>query len=153
MSTDKQAFTLETLTGLSEQLQQARQNAASADEAMPPQVMNVMLAAFVAYHLHKGGFAQLLFNAQGAYLAQIAQMLQNINARNTLHFYESAVRICLNDKSGYQDFLAGDFVSPGAFKNALHEVSLDYFASAPHFMDEAQPLLMEICSVARDWLA
>ena len=139
---------LEALCALAVKLQHG-----TASTSHPPQqVMDVVLAAFVARNLTNGGFVQLFFNAGGEYLAEMAQMFQNFNASNTLRFYEQTVRICLADKKAYQDFLAGDFVSASPFKNALHEVSLGYFAAATHFEDEAQPLLGQACTVAARWL-
>ena len=144
----KEPMSLESLCALAVKLQQGIANTSRP----PQQVMDVVLAAFVARNLPRGGFAQLFFNARGEYLAEIAQMFQKFNASNTLRFYEKAVRICLADKKAYQVFLAGDFVSASPFKNALHEVSLDYFAAATHFEDEAQPLLGQACTVAARWL-
>ena len=141
-------MSLESLCALAVKLQQGIANTSRP----PQQVMDVVLAAFVARNLPRGGFAQLFFNARGEYLAEIAQMFQKFNASNTLRFYEKAVRICLADKKAYQVFLAGDFVSASPFKNALHEVSLDYFAAATHFEDEAQPLLGLACTGAARWL-
>ena len=144
----EEPMSLESLCALAVKLQQG-----TAKTSRPPQqVMDVVLAAFVAHNLPRGGFAQLFFNARGAHLAEIAQMLQNFKASNTLHFYEEAVRVCLADKQAYQDFLGGDFVSASPFKNALHEVSLGYFATATSFADEAQPLLGQACAVAERWL-
>ena len=87
-------MSLESLCALAVKLQHG-----TASTSHPPQqVMDVVLAAFVARNLINGGFAQLFFNAGGEYLAEMAQMFQNFNASNTLRFYEQAVRICLADK-------------------------------------------------------
>ena len=109
---------------------------------------DVVLAAFLARNLRQGGFAQLIFNAQGQYLGEMAKMLQNMNASNTLHFYEQAVRVCLADKAGYQSFLSSDYVGALAVKNPLHEVSMDYYESSPQFAQEAWPSLSKTCVTA-----
>ena len=142
----------EELLDLGARLQQALKSRADSQQPVAQAVTDVMLAAFVARNLHQGGFAQLLFNAQGGYLREMAEMLRNVNASNTLNLYERAVRVCLADKLGYQSFLASDFVSDSTLKNALHEVSLDYFASGLKFEDEAAAPLRTACLQARQWL-
>ena len=151
-SLSEDAVSHEELLDLGTRLQQALKNRADTQQPAAQVVTDVMLAAFVARNLHQGGFAQLFFNAQGGYLREMADMLQNVNARNTLNLYERAVRVCLADKPGYQSFLASDFVSDSTLKNALHEVSLDYFASGLKFEDEAAAQLRTACRQARQWL-
>ena len=151
-SLSEDAVSHEELLDLGARLQQALKNRADSQQPVAQAVTDVMLAAFVARNLHHGGFAQLFFNAQGGYLREMADMLQNVNARNTLNLYERAVRVCLADKLGYQSFLASDFVSDSTLKNALHEVSLDYFASGLKFEDEAAAQLRTACRQARQWL-
>lgn len=142
----------EELLDLGARLQQAVKTRVDPRQPVAQAVTDVMLAAFVARNLHQGGFAQLFFNAQGGYLREMADMMQNVNASNTLNLYERAVRVCLADKSGYQCFLASDFVSDSALKSALHEVSLDYFASGLQFELEAAAQLRLVCQQARIWL-
>ena len=146
------AFDLDALCALAERLQQQQSLRQSPHQAMPAELTDVVLAAFLARNLRQGGFAQLIFNAQGQYLGEMAQMLQNFKASNTLAFYEQAVRICLADKAGYQSFLASDYVGALAVKNPLHEVSLDYYESSPQFAQEAWPSLSKACAVATQWL-
>ena len=58
---------LEALCALAVKLQHG-----TASTSHPPQqVMDVVLAAFVARNLTNGGFAQLFFNAGGEYLAEM----------------------------------------------------------------------------------
>ena len=146
------AFDLDALCALAERLQQHQSLRHDPHQAMPAELTDVVLAAFLARNLRQGGFAQLIFNAQGQYLGEMAQMLQNFNASNTLAFYEQAVRICLADKAGYQSFLASDYVEALAVKNPLHEVSLDYYESSPQFAQEAWPSLRQACAIAEQWL-
>ena len=145
------AFDLDALCALAERLQQ-HQSAPGQQQAAPVEATDVVLAAFLARNLRQGGFAQLIFNAQGQYLGEMAKMLQNMNASNTLHFYEQAVRVCLADKAGYQSFLSSDYVGALAVKNPLHEVSMDYYESSPQFAQEAWPSLSKACVTATQWL-
>lgn len=139
---------LEALSAeLGNRLQQVPQSPA------PQEVTDVMLAAYLAHNLTRGGFAQLFYNAGGQYLAEMAQMLQKFKTSNTLTHYENAVRVCLADQAAYQEFLASDFVTGSAFKNALHEVSLDYFRSSPAFLDEAGAELNDAIVRAKEWLS
>ncbi len=85
------AFDLDALCALAERLQQ-HQSASGQQQAVPVEATDVVLAAFLARNLRQGGFAQLIFNAQGQYLGEMAKMLQNMSASNTLHFYEQAPR-------------------------------------------------------------
>lgn len=148
----QEAAAWDGLWRLSAQLQQEIPRAQALQRDVPQAVREVVLANFLAHHVRQGGFAQLFFNAQGKHLAEMAKMLQNVNAVNTLHFYERAVRVCLADKPAYQQFLASDFVSESALKNALHAVSLDYFASAPRFEAEAITGLQAAGQSAQQWL-
>ena len=144
-------FDLDALCALAERLQQ-HQSAEGLQQAAPAEATDVVLAAFLARNLQRGGFAQLVFNAQGQYLGEMAQMLKNFNASNTLNFYEQAIRICRADKAGYQSFLSSDYVGALAVKNPLHEISLDYYESSPQFAQEAWPSLRKACAVAQHWL-
>lgn len=75
------------------------------DEAWPALKLVMLLAKLFYYNITQGGFAQLLFNLQGAYLAEIEEMLVAANAPVAREYYVKAIEECLNNQPAYQQFL------------------------------------------------
>lgn len=125
---------------------------ARGGERPPPAVYSISLAKYFDYNLSKGGFAQLLYNLQGQHLDEIEQMLMDADAAVALDYYGRALRECLNDSDGYQAFLAGDYVSDSALKDALHLLSFEYFNRGVEFSSEVQDFVQRSRAAVEAWL-
>ena len=108
-----------------------------------PTKLLLLLAARFEYDVRQGGFAQLLYNMKGDFLAEIEDMLVAASAPVAREYYVRAIRACLDKEPDYQRFLASDFLAPNALKDALHKVSLEYFAKDVSFATEAAAFLTE----------
>ncbi|MFK4790046.1 hypothetical protein [Microbacterium sp. ZW T5_56] len=87
--------------------------------------------------LRQGGFAQVLFNARGVGLADIEDMLIAVRARRAQDYYVRAIRLALDDKSGYQAFLADWHGADGlALRDKLQLLSIEYLTGEPSLMAE-----------------
>ena len=102
------------------------------------------LARYFRDQVENGGFAQLLFNLQGEYLAEIGELLDRAGASVAALHYEQAIVACLADETAYQAFLASDFVSDNPLKSMLQRCSIDYFAAGVPFDREAARWLASI---------
>ena len=56
--------------------------------------------------------------------------------------YVLAIKVCLSDKPEYQRFLASGYTEPNGIRDALHQISLRYFAIKIPFALEAQSFLL-----------
>ena len=92
------------------------------------------------YEVKKGGFAQLLFNLRNMGLDVLGQALEHAGARVAAQHYQRALAVCQQMLGEYHAFLASDYRSPNALKDALHGVSLDYLPLVPVELEVA-PLL------------
>ena len=123
------------------------------DGSRPPgNVHFVALADFFRYNVHKGGFAQLIFNLQGEYLEEMEQMLLHAPAPVAHTFYLKAVETCLGDEEGYRAFVAGDYVSANRVKDALHAVTLEYYEKRKKFVEEVGPFVERTRYDVENWL-
>jgi hypothetical protein len=102
-----------------------------------------VLAARFDYDVTKGGFAQFLYNMQGELLGEVEDMLIGANAVVAHAAYIRAIETCLADKAEYQRFLASTYSEENRIKNALHMVTLAYFAKKIPFTVEAHAYLMK----------
>ena len=126
---------------------------ASGTSLRPPEdVQAVVLAQFFLYNVAKGGFAQLLYNAQGQYLAEIENMLSAANALVAARFYERAIHLCVENRAEYQAFLAGDFIEPNELKDALHGLSIEYFREKHDFIEEAASFVASSAERVQEWV-
>lgn len=89
------------------------------------------------YEISQGGFAQLLFNARGAGLAEYEDMLIEVGAARAHDFYVRAIRLALADRDAYRAFLAA-WSSPGGrgLRDELQLLSVEYLAGNPTIVDE-----------------
>ncbi len=106
-----------------------------------PAKLLLLLAARFEYDVRQGGFAQLLYNMKGNFLAEVEDMLVAASAPVAREYYVRAIRACLAREPDYQRFLASDFLEPNALRDALHKVSLEYFARDVPFEREAAAFL------------
>lgn len=98
MSKDLQA-TKELLDQLNQQIRGAI-TAGKRDTNYPQQILFVLLAAFFYQHVTKGGFAQLLYNAKGAYLDDMEGMLLEAEASVAHEYYTQAIQACRESLAG-----------------------------------------------------
>lgn len=111
--------------------------------ALEPNRRNLALAARFDHDVRKGGFAQFLYNMQGELLGEVEDMLIGANAVVAHEAYVQAVETCLADKAEYQRFLASRYIEENRIKNALHTVTLAYFAKKTPFAVEAHAYLVK----------
>ena len=126
---------------LTELLAEARELDLSELQAKEPARRSLLLAARFEYDVRQGGFAQLLYNMKGDLLAEIEDMLIAASAPVAHEHYVQAIKVCLANKPEYLRFLASDFLQPNAVRDALHKVSLQYFARNVSFATEAEAFL------------
>lgn len=96
-----------------------------------------LLAAKFNYDVKQGGFAQLLYNMRGEFLADIEDMLIAANAAVAHDYYVHAVTTCLENKAEYFRFLASDYAEANAVKQALQLLSVEYLQRRVDFADES----------------
>ncbi|MFO0953908.1 MAG: hypothetical protein U0835_22680 [Isosphaeraceae bacterium] len=106
-----------------------------------PAVLPFLLAVKFNYDVKQGGFAQLLYNLRGEFLADTEDMLLAANAAVSHDHYVRAVTACLVDKPSYFRFLASDFIEHNPVKHALQLLSLEYLQRRVDFVDEAAAFL------------
>ncbi len=126
---------------LSELLAEARKLDLSEVARKDPARLLLLLAARFEYDVRQGGFAQLLYNMNGNFPAEIEDMLLAASASVAHDYYVRAITTCLADEPDYQRFLASNFLEPNALRDALHKVSLEYFARGVSFDSEAKVFL------------
>lgn len=101
----------------------------------------LLLAVRFEHDVRQGGFAQLFYNLNGAFLAEVEDMLLEAQAPIAHEHYVQAAHACLANKAEYARFLASSYTEANAVKDALHEVTLTYFAHRVPFAIEAASLL------------
>ena len=104
-------------------------------------VLPYLLAAKFNYDVKQGGFAQLLYNLRGEFLADVEDMLIAAGAATAQDYYVRAVTLCLKDKPAYFRFLASDFAEANAVKHALQLLSVKYLQRRADFEVEAVAFL------------
>jgi hypothetical protein len=112
--------------------------------ALEPSRRNLVLAALFDYDVRKGGFAQFLYNMHGQLLREVEDMLIGANAVVAHEAYVQAVETCLADRAEYQRFLASTYTEENRIKNALHMITLAYFAKKTPFAVEAHAYLVKV---------
>jgi hypothetical protein len=122
-------------------LAEARRLDLSELSAREPARLLLVLAARFDYDVRQGGFAQLLYNLKGNFLAEMEDMLLAASAPVAHSHYVQAITECLANEAEYQRFLASDFLEANAVRDALHKVSLEYFAKDVAFATEAEAFL------------
>jgi hypothetical protein len=101
----------------------------------------LLLAVRFEHDVRQGGFAQLFYNLNGAYLGEMEDMLLEANASVAHDHYARAAQVCLANKAEYARFMASNYTDANAVKDALHEVTLAYHAQRVPFATEAAALL------------
>ena len=114
-----------------------------------PVSLPYLLAVKFNYDVNQGGFAQLLYNLQSEFLADVEDMLIAAGAAVARDYYVRAVTVCLENKPEYFRFLASDYLEANAVKHALQLLSVEYLQQANEFKDEAAAFLS---TGPRDWV-
>src|SRR4051794_37668003 len=102
-----------------------------------PAALPYLLAVKFNYDVKQGGFAQLLYNLRGEFLADVEDMLIAANAAVAHDYYVRAVTVCLESKADYFRFLASDYAEANAVKHALQLLSVEYLQRRIDFAQEA----------------
>lgn len=113
-----------------------------------PSRLALLLAARFEYDVRKGGFAQLIYNMNGNFLGDLEDMLIQSNASVAHEHYVVAIKVCFSDKAEYQRFLSSGYTEPNGIKDALHEVSIEYFSKKQPFVLEVQSFLLSNVEIA-----
>lgn len=122
---------------LVELLAQARQADLASLASSDPLRLHLLLGALFEYHVRQGGFAQLLYNMNGSFLPEIEDMLIAAETPIAHEHYVQAIHACLRNKAEYARFLASAYTEDNPVKDALHLVSVAYFAKKVAFASEA----------------
>lgn len=97
-----------------------------------------LLAIKFNYDVKQGGFAQLLYNMQGNYLADIEDMLLDAKATVAHEYYVRAITMCLESEEDYDRFLASAYTEANELKHRLQRLSIEYLLRGKDFVDEAE---------------
>ena len=126
---------------------------ASGGLLRPPEpILEVLLAQFFSYNITKGGFAQLIYSAQGEHLQAIEQMLIAANATIAGQFYERAINLCIANPNLYEEFLSHKFTTENELKNSLHRLSIEYFREKRDFEQEADLFIKSSSQLIDTWV-
>jgi hypothetical protein len=106
-----------------------------------PAVLPYLLAVTFNYDVKQGGFAQLLYNLGGEFLADVEDMLIAAGAGSAHEYWVRAVTICLEDKPAYFRFLASEYASANAVKHALQLLSVEFLQRQANFAEETSAFL------------
>lgn len=106
-----------------------------------PAMLPYLLAVKFNYDVKQGGFAQLLYNLRGEFLAEVEDMLIAANAAVAHDHWVRAATICLEDKPAYFRFLASEYAEANGVKHALQLLSVEYLQRRADFADEASAFL------------
>ena len=79
-----------------------------AAESGSTAVLPYLLAVKFNYDVKQGGFAQLLYNLRGEFLADVEDVLIAAGAAVAHDFWVRAVTLCLEDKPAYCRFLTSE---------------------------------------------
>lgn len=83
------------------------------------------LLAILFYDFREGGFAQFVYNANGIYLPEMAEVLTHVGAAGTNGYLDRVISHCIENNDGYNEFLQGDF-SDCPFKDGLNSLSEEF---------------------------
>ena len=97
-----------------------------------------LLAAKFNYDVKQGGFAQLIYNMQGNYLADIEDMLVDAKATVAHTYYVRAIHLCLERQEDYGRFLESTYTEANELKHCLQLLSIEYLQQGKDFADEAE---------------
>jgi len=118
-----------------------------------PDITAILLAHFFFEQVERGGFAQLIYNAQGENLQQIEQMLRDAPAPEALRFFVQAIRMCFEDKLTYHQFISNPYMDHNDLKERLHMLSMQYAFNATWFDEEAEQFLQATPARVAAWMA
>ena len=84
------------------------------------------LLAIFYYDIQHGGFAQFVYNANGVYLPEMADVLSSVKADQSNIFLDQVINLCIDKNDQYQAFLTSDF-EDSSFKSELQKITQAYF--------------------------
>lgn len=90
-----------------------------------------------------GGFERFVYNANGVYLPEVAEVLEALNAGHATKYLDIMMQYCIDETEAYQAFLASDF-SDCIFKTALADISARYTKTGPSLIDEIPDSLKKL---------
>ena len=112
-----------------------------ASASNSPAGLPYLLAAKFNYDVKQGGFAQLVYNLRGEFLAEVEDMLLAAGAAVAHDYWVRAVTICLEDKPAYFRFLASEYAEANGVKHALQLLSVEYLQRRADFTGETSAFL------------
>ena len=97
------------------------------------------LLAIFYYDMKQGGFAQFVYNANGMYLPEMAEVLAHVKAHQSNAFLDKVMNLCVDKNDDYHAFLNGEF-EDSPFKSELQAITQAY-------LDCESPLEVEAAEV------
>jgi len=94
------------------------------------------LLAIFQYDMQEGGFPQFVYNANGVYLPEMADVLRHVGASQTNAYLDKVISLCVDKNEDYQEFLVGAFEDT-PFKAELQALSQQYSDSEHSLQSEA----------------
>ena len=98
------------------------------------------LLAIFYYDIKQGGFAQFVYNANGIYLPEMAEVLSAVKADQSNAFLDQVMNLCIDKNDQYLQFLSGDF-EDSPFKSELQQITQAYVdAGSPVEVEAAEAI-------------
>lgn len=101
------------------------------------------LLAIFYYDIKQGGFAQFVYNANGVYLPEMAEVLSYVKAHQSNAFLDQVINLCVDKNDQYQQFLSGDF-EDSPFKSELQLITQAYLESDSPLQVEAAEFMTKL---------
>ena len=101
-----------------------------------------LLSVFYA-DVTAGGFEQFIYNANGVYLPEVAEVLDAVNASHATEFLDAGMQHCIDESEAYQSFLVSDF-SDCAFKAAIRDITDRYTDTGISLIEEIPEQLVKL---------
>lgn len=89
-----------------------------------------------------GGFARFVYNANGIYLPEVAEVLEQLKASAAVKALDEVMQFCIDANEDYQAFLSGDF-SESEFKRRLNDFS-EVYAMQASLIEEIPQTLQKL---------
>lgn len=103
------------------------------------------LVAIFEHDVKEGGFSQLIYNSNGAYLIELLEVLSNLGADTAVEAMDAALNQCLNNEKLYQKFINSPFKANFLTKK-LDIVTSHYQAKALPLTEESEAALLGLFS-------
>jgi hypothetical protein len=106
-----------------------------------PQNQLTFIAVFFS-DVSKGGFEQFVYNANGIYLPEVAEVLEAVSASHAVACIDQVIQLCIDDNDAYKTFLAGDF-NHCAFKQKLSALT-EIYREGDDLTEEAGEIIQKL---------